>query len=54
MTEELLSAKEAAEYLKVSPSTLQAWRFYGKHLDYIKPAGKVYYRKSDLDAFLNG
>lgn len=48
----LYSRKEAARYLGVAPQTLAAWTCLGRYdLPYAKIGRRVYYRKSDLDAF---
>ena len=50
----VLREKDAAEYLQVTVSCLQAWRRTGRgNLPYIKLSGCVRYRKSDLDNFIN-
>jgi len=49
----LLSIKEAAEFLDVTPSALQAWRTCGRYdLPYIKVGRKVRYRLEELRLFL--
>ena len=49
----LMSRREAAHYLGVSPQTLAVWactqRYY---LPLVKIGRHVKYRKSDLDAFI--
>ncbi len=48
-----LNSKEAANRLKVSVQTLANWRHLQKGPAYIKMSGgKVIYRCSDLDAYL--
>lgn len=50
---ELLSAKEASEYLGVTEGTLAVWRCDKRYsLTYIKVGHLVKYRKSDLDSFI--
>lgn len=50
----LITPKEAAEYLGHTVLTLQKWRSTGKHnLPFVKSGGTVFYRLSDLDAWLN-
>jgi excisionase family DNA binding protein len=49
---EYLTVREAAEYLKVSPSTLNKRRVSGNSCPYIKVGRSVRYRISDLDAFM--
>lgn len=54
----LLTNGEAAEYLSVSPRTLEKWRVQRCGPAFFKPGGLAYscvrYRKSDLDAFIGG
>ena len=52
--ERLLSRKEAAEYLGVSPQTLAFWACRRtRELPFVKLGRRVKYRKSDLDAFVS-
>lgn len=48
----LLTQKEAAEILSVSPLTLEAWRWQGKGPKYIKIGKLARYRESDIYAFI--
>jgi len=48
----LLREKEVAEYLKVSPKTLQAWRFRGRGPTFRKIGRICLYEESDLQAFI--
>lgn len=50
---ELLTLREAAEYLHRKPSTLYHWRCR-KHnpIPCIEIAGRFFYRREDLDAFI--
>jgi len=51
----VLTPVEAADYLKMSPTTLAIWRCTKRYdLPYHKVGRKVRYRQSDLDAFLTG
>jgi excisionase family DNA binding protein len=51
--EPLLSRKEAARYLSVSPDTLAVWACTKRYdLKYLKVGRAVRYRRTDLDAFL--
>lgn len=44
---------EAAEYLGISPNTLNVWRSKKNFaIAYYKVGRRVYYAQSDLDAFL--
>lgn len=48
---ELLTDKEAAEFLRVSHQTMWRLRKSGK-LPHVRLATKLLYRKSDLEAFI--
>ena len=51
--QELLTPREAATYLRVSKSYLDKLRVYGDGPRFLRPGKrKVFYRKSDLDAWL--
>jgi len=51
---ELLSRKEAADYLGVTEQTLAIWKCTGRcNLTYVKIGRLVKYRRSDLNAFIN-
>ena len=43
---------EAAEYLRVSPRTLQGWRLEKRGPAFVRLGRKVLYLQSDLDDFL--
>jgi excisionase family DNA binding protein len=48
-----LSNQEAASYLGVKPETLDVWRSSGRYsLPFVKIGRRVFYRKSDLDSFI--
>lgn len=50
---ELLTDIQAAKILHVSPGTLSVWRSTGRYrLPFVKIGRKVFYRRSDLDAWL--
>ena len=52
-TDRLLTEREAAEYLAVSPMTLRKWRCTRMvEVPYIKLGKAVRYQRKDLDAFL--
>jgi len=53
MTNELLTVKDAAAYLHVTPLTLARWRKAGTGPNWSQPGKKVLYRKSDLDAWVD-
>lgn len=51
---DVMDAKEAATYLRTSPSTLAKYRMNGAGPAYIRQSTrKTLYRRSDLDAWLN-
>lgn len=43
---------EAAEYLRTPRATLQWWRHLKRGPIYVKIGRRIFYRKSDLDAFI--
>ena len=50
---ELLTNEQAADYLGVTPRTLEVWRCTKRHvIAYIKVGRLVKYRRSELDAWL--
>lgn len=51
---ELLNSYQAAEYIGVTPGTLEVWRCTKRyHIPFIKVGRLVRYRKSALDIFLD-
>jgi excisionase family DNA binding protein len=53
-SEQLFSADQVAEILGVSPSTLARWRQTGEpDLPYLRLGGRIRYRASDLEEFLD-
>jgi len=51
--ERLLSRKEAAELLGVSPATLAVWKSTNRYpLPVVKVGGLAKYKVSDLEAFI--
>ena len=53
ISEKLLTSREAADYLRVTKTTLCLWRTDKRYnLPYIKYANKILYKKSDLDVFI--
>ena len=49
---EVLTNRQAMQYLNVSRSTLQRWRNEGK-LPYRQVQGKILYTRADIDQLLN-
>jgi len=52
LSEPLLTPKEAAERLRSSVPTLARWRVNGNGPAYVKNGGRVFYRDSDLESFI--
>lgn len=51
--EDRLNNDDSAEYIGAEPHTLEVWRSTGRYdIPYVKVGSRVFYRKSDLDAFL--
>jgi hypothetical protein len=50
----LFDTKAAANYIGHSGGTLHNWRVTGGGPAFIKPSRKVFYRKQDLDRWLEG
>lgn len=53
MTDHFLTTREAAEFLRVKPETLEQWRWRGYGPLFTKVGRTVRYRQSALDAFAN-
>ena len=52
-TPELLSTREAAEYLGVRVHSLEVWRCNGRYfIPYVKIGRLVKYKRLDLDAWI--
>lgn len=54
MTEHLLTAREVAGMLGVSPETVLRWTRAGKLPAIRLPGGAIRYREADLDEWLTG
>ena len=52
MTSDLLNTPEAAKALRLGTATLQRWRKSGKGPPYIEMGRKVYYRRVDLERWV--
>lgn len=52
MEKEVLTTREAAEYLGCSPSFLEHARYAGRPPAYFKVGARVRYRLRDLDAYV--
>jgi len=49
-----LKGPAAATYLGLSHSTLEKMRHEGRGPRYVKIGGRVFYRRTDLDAYIEG
>ena len=49
----LMTQPETAEYLRVAEHTLENWRYRRTGPRFLKAGGRVLYRRSDLDAWLD-
>lgn len=50
---ENLTTNEAAAFLRTSPRTLIRWRNARRGPRWVKPGGKILYRRSDLEKWLD-
>lgn len=48
-----LKGPDAAAYLGLSASTLEKMRHLGRGPRYLKVGGRIFYRRTDLDAYIN-
>ena len=51
---DLMTTPEAATYVRRSPRTLERYRVTGEGPKFLKPDGRVLYRRGDLDDWLEG
>lgn len=49
-----LNQAELAARLKISPRTLERWRWAGEGPAFLKIGGRVIYRLEDVEAYENG
>lgn len=49
-----MNVDQAAERLGLSRSTLEKMRHTGRGPRYVKLGGRVFYRRADLDAYIEG
>ena len=49
-----LNQIELAARLKISPRTLERWRWKGQGPSFLKIGGRVIYRLDDVEAYENG
>jgi predicted DNA-binding transcriptional regulator AlpA len=52
LQEELLTSDESAHVLRLSPSTMEAWRLRGKGPKFLKLGRRVLYKRSSLEEFM--
>jgi excisionase family DNA binding protein len=53
MWQALLTEEEAAEYLRLTPRALQAWRYQGKGPRFVRISRRaIRYRRDDLEEFV--
>ena len=52
--DEIMTAEQAAEYLKLSIHTLASWRRPTSKVDlpFVEVGGSIRYRKADIDAWM--
>ncbi len=50
---DVLDEKQAAAYIDQKPGTLRQWRTNSKGPAYHKKGRRVFYKKNDLDAWMN-
>jgi hypothetical protein len=51
MTATHLSQRDLARRLRISPRTLEGWRWRGEGPRFVKAGGRVLYRLEDVEAF---
>lgn len=51
MTGTFLNSKELAQRWKLSPSTLERWRWLGVGPNFIKIGGRIRYRLNEVEAY---
>ncbi len=51
---DFVEAPAAAEAVGVSASTLASWRARRQHLPFYRIGRRVFYKRTDLDAFIEG
>ena len=54
MHNDIMTAREAAEYRRTAPQTQAKERMRGDGPPYLSIRGRIFYRKADIDAFLAG
>ena len=51
MTEQFLTQTRLADRWKISPRTLERWRWKGEGPEFVKIGGRVVYRLDDIEAY---
>jgi hypothetical protein len=49
-----MTREDAARYLGHQPKTMAMWKLLGKGPPSVKVGGRIFYFKTDLDAFIRG
>jgi Helix-turn-helix domain len=49
-----LTQEQAAAVIGVKPTTLSAWRHFGRGPRYLKVGRSCFYRRSDIETWLDG
>ena len=49
----ILTQEKAAELIGVKPTTLQAWRHFGRGPTYLKIGRSCFYRRADIETWLD-
>lgn len=53
MEEDLMTPREVSIFLRISEVNLRVWRQKKKGLPYFKVGNKVFYKRKDVDEFMN-
>ncbi len=48
----LINTREAAQMLRLSPSTLHKWRIYGQGPAFVRVGSRVFYEADELRKFI--
>ena len=52
MDDKLITETQAADRFRMKPSTLRRWRWEGRGPGFIQIGGRVRYRESEIEAFI--
>ena len=53
MNQILYTARQVSEMLNIPMRTLERWRYERANLPYVNFGGKTYYRRTDIERFIN-